>query len=599
MITAGGTLARFVLSRSPKMQGATPSSQFCGSCGGENPAEALRCVHCSDVLDPTAATPAAPTPALDLRTEAIVGAAAAVLVVALHVVGIGFSMRLLPADASGEALVGRVDALVDEGVVDDKEGVSLVAQLAVERDARAELNAGRLSESEAIALRERLPPEDQSTVIGVGGIFGLVPMVLVFLVASTLGTALARGRRPREVLLGLGAASLVQLTLWALGVELDLAALIGGRLLMTGPGPAFTGGPILLLAVSLVGAMAAGTGLGHAIGLGLDQARGVTDCPHCGHAFARAKGQLQCPACTRPLEVAPSVVAGPGGMTRAETGAAALLCIQCVKTYAADVCPVHADEPLLDPRQDAVRFQLLDLDTHAGTTRFARWTEGLGVRPGDGVAAKTGGVCMECAKAHATPTCPVHPDEPLLDPSLEAVRLEMEEADDRRRNRVGAQLMFGGFGLAAALTVGLAKLIALDGSLMISVFAGALVGLIAIARVLTPALSPPRFGAWTGAQAISNAALADSAKRELLAPIQRGLARALARAKWLAVAAVGGAALGGGLGFVLGAVGLGVFLGVLTGLLGFVGWFTLVDTGQELKGAASSVAKAWKDPYAP
>ena len=597
MIPRQTWLARFVLCPAATMQGAAQSSQFCGSCGGENPAEALRCVHCSDVLDPTAATPAAPTPPLDLRTTAIVAAVATVLVVVLHFVGLGFSMRLLPADASGEALISRVDALVDEGVVDEKDGFSLVAQLAIERDARAELNAGHLSESEAVALRERLPPEDQSTVIGVGGVFGLVPMILAFLVASTLGTALARGRRPREVLLGLGAAALVQLTLWTLSVELDVAALLGGRLLMTGPGPAFTGGPILLLAVSLVAAIAASTGLGYAVGLGLDQARGVTDCPHCGHVFPRAKGQLQCPACTRPLEVAQVVVAGPGGMTRAETGAAELLCLQCVRTYAADACPKHADEPLLDPRQDAVRFQLLDLDTQAGTTRFARWTEGLGVRPGDGASAETGGVCMECAKTYASPSCPVHADEPLLDPSVEAVRVEMEEADDRRRNRVGTQLMFGAFGLAAALTVWLGKLITLDGSLMISAFAGALVGLIAVARVLTPALSPPRYGAWTGARAISNAALAESAKRELLAPIQRGLARALARAKWLAVATVAGAGLGGGLGFALGATGLGVFLGALAGLLGFVGWFTVVDTGKELKDTAAAVAREWNNPY--
>ena len=528
---------------------------------------------------------------------AIVGAVAAVLVVILHFAGIGFSMRLLPADAMGVDLVARVDGLVDEGVIDDRDGYALATQLAIERDARAELDAGRLPESEAIALRERLPPEDQSTVIGVGGVFGLIPMIFAFLVAATIGTAVARGRRPREVLLGLGAASILQLVLWTASVEFDVAALVGGRLLMTGPGPAFTGGPILLLAVSLVAAIAASTGLGYAVGLGLDQARGMADCPHCGHVFPRAKGQLQCPACTRPLEVAHSVTAGPGGMTRAQTGATELLCIQCVKTYAADACPIHADEPLLDPRQDAVRFQLLDLDTQAGTARFARWTAGLGQRPED-APNRTGGVCMECAKAYATPTCPLHPDEPLLDPSVEAVRLEMEEADDRRRNRVGTRLMFGGFGLAAAITVTLASLIELDGSLMISVFAGSLVGLIAVARVLTPALSPPRYGAWTGAQAVSNTALADEAKRELLGPVMRSLQRAKQHLIGLVLTTVGAAALGGLLAFVMTwPIALGLLAGGLLGLLAFGVYLEVTDAGRKLHSAARSVAEEWRDPY--
>lgn len=583
-----------------RMQPATTSSQYCGSCGGENPAEAVRCVHCSDVLDPTYETLPAPTPPMDGRIIAVVGAVAVVLVLVLHVVGLGFSMRLLPATALDSELESRMTALVDDEVLEPSEAQLLTAQLAIEWAARAELERGNLSDMEAIALRERLPPEDQSTVIGVQGIFGLLPIFLAFLVAGVVGTAVARGRRVREVALGLLAASLLQFVLWMWSVEFDVAALVGGRLLMAGPGPAFTGGPVLLLAVSVIGSLAAASGLGYAVGLGLDQAQGKTDCPHCGHVFARAKGQLQCPSCTRPLDVQPQVAPiGPGGMTRAQSGAAKLLCIQCVKTYAADACPVHADEPLLDPSRDDVRFQLLDLDTQAGTARFARWTEGLGATADDGVPGIDGGVCMECARAYETPACPLHADEPLLDPSREEVRLEMEEADDRRRRQVGSWLMFGAFGLAASAMVGLGSLMELEGSLMISGFAGSLVGLIAVARVLTPALSPPRFGAWTGSAATGGDALAHSARQELLEPLRRGLARVLARMKWLAVASVVGGALGAGVAFGLGwPVGLGAFLGVLVGAFGFAGYASIIDTGAELRDAASSVAKEWRDPYA-
>jgi hypothetical protein len=642
------------------MQLAAQSSQFCGSCGGENPPEAIRCVHCSDVLDPTAPTPVAPTPPLDVKAVAVVAAVAALLIAVLHFAGVGFSMRLLLAEASDADLVTRMESLVDEDVIDEAEALGLAAELSFERRARAELASGTLPELEAIALRERLPPEDQATVIGVGGFFGLVPTFIAILVGGVVGTAVARGRRPRELLLGLGVASVVQLLLWALSVEFDLGALTSGRLLMTGPGPAFAGGPILLLAVSLIAATAASTGLGYAVGLGLDQAAGKADCPHCGHVFKRAKGQLHCPACTRPLEVATTAVAGPGGMTRASSGASELLCVQCAKTYAADVCPIHPDEPLLDPTVEAVRFQLLDMDAQAGTRRFTQWTDGLGLQgPAaattggvciecakafdsascpihtneplldptvdavrfqlmdldakagtqrfaqwtagmhtDAAAPVSGGVCMECAKAYDSPTCPIHTDEPLLDPTVEAVRLEMEEADDRRRAKVGTRLMFGGFGLAATITVAISNVLPLDGSLLVSLFAGSLVGLIAVARVLTPALSPPRFTQWTGTEAISNEALAQNAKRELLDPIRRSLAQMGRRLAGFGIAAAIGGAVGAGVFFGLTwPVGLGALCGALLGILGFGGYVTVVDTGKELKDAATTVASEWKDPY--
>lgn len=577
---------------------AGPRSQFCGSCGGENPVEAIRCVHCSDVLDPAAQTPSAPAPPLDAKTSAIVAAIGVLLVALLHASGLGFSMRLLPADASEAELASRMESLIEEEAIDEAAAVSLLVELASERRARAELDGGTLSEREANSLRARLPPEDQATVLGLGGVFALLPTMLAFLVAGVVGTALARARRSREVLLGLGAASIGQLLLWALSVEFDVGALASGRLLMTGPGPAFVGGPILLLCVSLVGATAASTGLSYAVGLGLEQAAGKSDCPHCGHVFVRTRGLLQCPACTRPVAspAAAPVPSGPGGMTRAQTGASELLCVQCVKTYAADVCPVHPDEPLLDPAVEAVRFQLLDLDAQAGTQRFSRWTAGMHT---DAAPSASGGVCMECARAYDASACPVHPDEPLLDPAVEAVRIEMEDADDRHRARVGTRLMFGAFGLTAALTVGLANVLPLEGSLLVSVFAGSLLGLMAVARVLTPALSPPRFTAWTGTEATSREALAHDAKRELLEPVRRAFAQIGRRLAGFVVASLLAGGVGAASFFALSRpVGLGILCGAVLGALGFGGYVWAVDTRRELGEAARTVASGWRDPYA-
>ena len=580
------------------MQADANATQFCGSCGHENPAEAVRCVNCSDLLDPTATTPAAPTPPFELRTAAIVGAVAALLVVVLHVAGLSFSMRLLPGDASHDELLSRVSTLVDDEVIDMGDGGMLTMQLWNERQLREELRRGELTESEAAVVRDRVPEEGRATVLGVRGLYGLLPLVLAFVAAAAAGTALARERRSREAAVGLLGGALLQVVLWLTALEFDVGALLEGRLIMVGPGPAFTGGPVLLLVVSLVFAIATATGVGYIAGFAFEQAQGKTDCPHCGHFFTPRKGQHQCPSCTRPLQVTATETVGVGGMTRAQTGAEELLCVQCAKTYAADACPLHPREPLLDPRREDVRPQLIDLDSQAGTHRFARWTEGLGTRPED-TTEVTGGVCMECAKAYDRPTCPVHPDEPLLDPSREEVRLEMGDADDRRRNAVGVRLMFLGFGLAATFTVGLTSTLDLDNGLSIYVFAGAMVGLMAVARVLTPALSPPRYGQWTGAEGISRDDLASNARNELLAPVRRWAIGALAEFGKLMACAGIGAVLGALLAFGLAwPLGLGAIGGLLLGLVGFVVYINVKETGKELRDTASSVAAEWRDPYA-
>lgn len=588
-----GDLARFLLTTHD--MSSLESSQFCGSCGQENPPEAVRCVHCSDVLDPTATTPAADAPALDPRTVAIVGALAAVLIVILQVAGAGFSMRLLPASATPSEVGERIQALVDDEVLESSDAAMLEFQLARERRLRTELNRGSLSPEATVEARERLPGEDQSTVLGVGGTFSFIPVVIMFLLAAAAGTLVARGSRTREVALGLATAAAVQAGLWLGNVEFDVGALVDGRLVMVGVGPAFVGGPVLLLTVAMVFCVTVGTGLSAIVGLALDQAQGKTDCPHCGHFFTARADQHQCPACTRPLRIQRATDTGTGGMTRSETGADALLCVQCAKTYAADSCPVHPREPLLDPRRDDVRLQLIDLDTQAGTQRFAAWTEGLGTRPED--RPSEGGVCMECAKAYDR-VCALHPDEPLLDPSREDVRLQMQDTDDRHRNTVGVRLMFVGLGCAMTLTIGLTSLLDLDGALTLYTFVGTLTGAMAVARVLTPSLSPPRYGQWTGAEATSREALAADAQRELLGPAQRWLVSALSHLGALAAIAAGGAAVGAGLGLALGwPLALSTVGGVLLGALAFAVYVNVKETSKDLRKTASTVASEWRDPY--
>ena len=56
-----------------------------------------------------------------------------------------------------------------------------------------------------------------------------------------------------------------------------------------------------------------------------------------------------------------------------------LLCIECAKLHnPAQMCPVHPEEPLLDPDDDDVRFELMNLDDRARSRTYTRWMIGLG-----------------------------------------------------------------------------------------------------------------------------------------------------------------------------------------------------------------------------
>ncbi len=584
------------------MTSVTSSSLFCGSCGGENPAEAIRCVHCSDILDPAVASsgPSTPPAPLDRRAVGVAGGVAAVLVLALHLLGLSFAMRVLPADASASETAAQIETWVADEILQPPDAVALASILGTEARLRAELRSGTLRDAEAAAIRERLPPPDQSLVLGLGGLFALLFPTFAFVVGASVAVAVVQTRRPREVALGLSAAAALQGMLWLISADFDLGAIAGGRLAMVGPGPLFEGAPALLLVMTTVASIAAASGVAFGLGRGLDLLAGKRECPHCEHEFVAKKGIDNCPACTRPLTRAADVALGGGGMTREATGATALLCATCAKTYDADACPVHPHEPLLDPRRDDVRFQLLELDTQAGTRRFTRWTDGLGIDPHRATPTRTGaGLCMACAKTYDAASCPRHPEEPLLDPSREDVRLELIEADDRQRRTVGTRLMFAAFFVALTLSMGVTATLDFDSSLGVYAFAGLVVGLMTVAQVLTPQLSPRRFGAWTGEGPANPDEFGMGVRGLILTPLRRSLAVAMARAKWMAAAVVGGAIVGGGVAALLAwsLVGMAA-LGALIGLVVFLVVASVVDTTQELTQSAREVAEAWKDPYA-
>jgi hypothetical protein len=101
----------------------------------------------------------------------------------------------------------------------------------------------------------------------------------------------------------------------------------------------------------------------------------------------------------------------------------------------------------------------------------------------------------------AAPMCPLHPDEPLLDPADERVVFELMAIDDRARSRSHARWagLLGGIGLAGAAGV----LVLLDaiGAPAMEFFWEAVIGLTLGGAILGGVISirrfRPRFAQWT------------------------------------------------------------------------------------------------------
>jgi hypothetical protein len=591
------------------------SSVYCPECGSDNDELLHTCGACGALLDADAAAvqaaARAPRP-FHLRTFAMMAGLGVTLVLLAQLLGLSFCVAVVPSSISEG--VPKIEALVDAGTLDAEEGRVIALDLMRNEAMRAELEHGRVDGAEAMRLRERVRPEDQSLVLGMGGLRGFLPPFLALLMAAFVTVGVCRVRRSSELGLGVTVAATMQLGLWAFLAELELGALLGGELLMTQGGFGFAGAPIMLLGMWAFLSVVVTVGAAHAIVALLEPLTGMAVCDACEHRFrVRPKAPEACPKCKATRGVGGRVryrggedmlaELGPAsaGTTLASSGAAELLCLRCAKTYAADQCPHHPHEPLLDPRLDAVRFQLMELDASAGTRRYSKWTaDGLGIDAA-GPARPAAGplLCMACARTYVSGSCSVHPDEPLLDPSREEVRLELVAADDRRRARASTGLMFGSTIVAGLLSFGLAGFLDLGGSTGITMFVGLLVFLVPLSQLVTPRLAPPRFAAWTGEGSVDLDEMGMGAQATIVDPLRRAAARARRELMRLALAAALGAALGSGVALVLdqpiealaAAGGLGSVLVTLMVLI-------VIDRLRTVGGAVRQAQQVWNDPYA-
>jgi len=115
-------------------------------------------------------------------------------------------------------------------------------------------------------------------------------------------------------------------------------------------------------------------------------------------------------------------------------------------------------------------------------------------------------LCVECVELHRRAEfCPVHPDEPLLDPTDDDVILELISIDDKARGRTftfwGVLMGVVGFALGIA-TYYLVK----SGSALVAeayrleIVGGAIVGMGAIGLLIAKLRFRRRFVRWTAAR---------------------------------------------------------------------------------------------------
>lgn len=112
-------------------------------------------------------------------------------------------------------------------------------------------------------------------------------------------------------------------------------------------------------------------------------------------------------------------------------------------------------------------------------------------------------LCVECAKLHNPAAfCPVHPDEPLLDPASDDVRFELMALDDKAKGRT--YMRFGGAGAGLGFVLGIvayylikAAAAPLAEAFRMEIVLGGLVGLLAIGLLVAKLRYRPRFTRWT------------------------------------------------------------------------------------------------------
>ncbi|MEM6989956.1 MAG: hypothetical protein AAF721_05650, partial [Myxococcota bacterium] len=584
------------------------SPLICPDCAALNDATATHCHTCHGVLTHVAAQDRTPRP-FHRRTFAFAAGISLAVVLLAQLGGVAFSLAVVPHDQSLSDTEQQLTTLVGDGKLATADASSTLAQLRADLDLRARLDSGALDSEEAMLVRDRLRPADQSVVLGMGGLVGLLPALLGMLLGGIVATAATRARRVREVALGVAAAALVQVALWVIIADFSVGALLGGALWMTGSGFGFGGAPVMLLGMTIVVAMGVASASAALLPSLLEVFTGKAVCARCDHTMAlRPSPPAACPKCNEPqpergrlrYRSGDDFLAEIGGDAAAVAGAE-LLCLRCAKTTTTGQCEAHPHEPLLDPSRDEVRFQLLELDSQAGTQRFARWTNaGLGIDAAHAAAAPTGPLlCMPCARVIEGERCPLHPEEPLLDPSRDDVRHELVAADDRARGRMGTGLTIAAFVVATLVVGGMAQLLDVGSSVVVPVFAGVLVALVTVSRVAVPKLAPPRYSQWTGEGHVDLDEFGMGAQATIFAPLRRAWKEAKAQSWVLLVAVVAGAGLGAATGVALDTSVVGLALvGVLVAFLGTLAVWSVRARVRGLREAATAAQAAWHDPYA-
>lgn len=591
------------------------STVFCPECGVENLESLTQCQACQHPLDPIAAHSLAAkresaSRPFHLKTFGLMAGIALLVVVVAQLTGLTFSLAVLP-DEPVSGTIERLEALDKEGLISQRDVMGIARDLQRQELIKAELKAGNFDGAEQMDARSQLRPEGEGLVLGIGGMKSLAPPLGGTFLAALIVAIAFRVRRPFEVIAGAGVAMVGQLVLWLVAVEFAVGAL-GWDVIMLGKGVGFGGAPALLLGMTMVLSVVASV-LGAYLGwTAADLFGGTTGCTQCEHKYSLRKHPSECPKCGfkrkkgARYRANDDVFADLGGaanqVTRAAMGASELLCLRCAKTYEADACPVHPHEPLLDPRQDAVRYQLLEMDAQAGTKRFSKWTgDGLGVDAAGPAVPVTSGprLCMECAKTYETEACPTHPHEPLLDPSLEAVRIELIAADDRARGRMSTMLMFAAATASGVLTAGVGLLADFGLTLWVGVFAALLVPSVTVAAVMAPKLAPPRFSRWTGEGDVDLDEFGMGANAMIFAPMKRWVERMRREVVRLVIATVVGAAIGVGLMVAVdGSIAAGAMLGGFLVLLGYAGVTFVIERAKAAGDAVRQAKQEWDDPYA-
>lgn len=381
------------------MQGPTTATVYCPDCGTQNEEYLDRCTACDQLLDPEAAEDSRKAPARQLHSRTfglMAGVTLAVLLV-LQLLGQTFSMKVISAPVTGDSATPVLEQLVDDGEVSRDQAASLALQLYMMDEMRARLAAGELSGEEEVAVRDKLRDPDQAVVLGFGGFMGLLWPLLAFAGAAFVTALVTRARRHSEIVIGAAVAAAIQLGVWLFDVGFDVSAVLGGELVMMDGKLAFAAAPMMLVGMTLFMGVLASVAVAAATYLGLQQLTGTAVCAHCDHEVSfRPHAPSACPRCHVPLNLGRKLRYTGSDAFLGELGQAA--------------APVT--------RASTGAAQLL---------------------------------CLRCAKAYEADACPVHPHEPLVDPSRDDVKLRLLDLDAQAGTSRYAEWTDDGLGIDATV----------------------------------------------------------------------------------------------------------------------------------------------------